>query len=77
MQVCKRITARPVVVSMSINMHKLERILTGMPTKKVWERIQKIAVLKQLPTHFEARREKGVGMPFPRVPATLHPWILL
>jgi len=26
-------------------------------TKKVWERIQKIAILKQLQTHFEAKRE--------------------
>jgi len=29
---------------------------------------QKIAILKQLPTHFKAKREKGVGTPFPRVP---------
>jgi len=43
-------------------------------TKKVWERIQKIAILKQLPTHFKAKREKGVGTPFPRVPAPLHPY---
>jgi len=42
-------------------------------TKKVWERIQKIAILKQLQTHFKAKREKGVGTPFPRVPAQLHP----
>jgi len=35
-------------------------------TKKVWERTQKIAILKQLPTHFKAKREKGVGKPFPR-----------
>jgi len=41
----------------------------------VWERIQKIAILKQLQTHFEAKREKGVGTPFPRVPAPLHPWL--
>jgi len=26
----------------------------------------------QLPTHFEAKHEKGVGTPFPRVPAPLH-----
>jgi len=42
--------------------------------EKVWERTQKIAILKQLQTHFKAKREKGVGMPFPRVPAPLHPW---
>jgi len=41
--------------------------------KKVWERIQKIDILKQLQTHFNAQREKGVGTPFPRVPAPLHP----
>jgi len=29
--------------------------------KKVWERIQKIAILKQLQTHFNTKREKGVG----------------
>jgi len=30
-------------------------------TNKVWAHIQKIAILKQLPTHFKAKREKGVG----------------
>jgi len=44
-------------------------------TKKVWERIQEIEVFKQLPTYFKARREKGAGTPFPRVPAPLHPWL--
>jgi len=39
----------------------------------MWERIQKTSHLKQLPTHFEAKREKGMGTPFPRVPAPLHP----
>ena len=34
-------------------------------TKKVWERIQKIASFKQLQNQFEAKREKGVGTPFP------------
>jgi len=34
-------------------------------TKKVWERIQKIAILKQLPNHFKAKCEKGVGTLFP------------
>jgi len=29
----------------------------------------KIAILKQLKTNFKAKREKGVGTPFPRVPA--------
>jgi len=29
----------------------------------------KIAILKQLKTLFKAKREKGVGTPFPRVPA--------
>ena len=43
-------------------------------TRKVWEGIQKIAILKQLPSHFKAIREKGVGTPFPRVPNPLHPW---
>jgi len=44
-------------------------------TKKVWERIQKIAVSKQLQSHFKAKREKGVGIPFPHVPAPLHSWV--
>jgi len=42
-------------------------------TKKVWQRIQKISLLKQLPTHFKAKREKGVGTPFSRIPAPLPP----
>jgi len=33
----------------------------------------KIAILKQLPTHFKAKRVKGVGTLFPRVPPSLHP----
>jgi len=33
----------------------------------------KIAVSKQLQTHFKAKGEKRVGTPFPRVPAQLHP----
>jgi len=45
-------------------------------TKKVWERIKRIAILKQLPTHFKEKREKGAGTPFPRVPAPLHPCLL-
>jgi len=36
---------------------------------------EKIAVLKHLQCHFKAKREKGVGTPFPRVPAPLHPWL--
>jgi len=41
--------------------------------KKVWERIQKRAILKQHQTHFNTKREKGVGTPSPRVPAPLTP----
>jgi len=33
----------------------------------------KIAILKQFRTHFKAKREIGVGTPFPRLPASLHP----
>jgi len=33
----------------------------------------KIAILKQLQTHCKAKCEKGVGTPFQRVPAPLHP----
>ena len=33
--------------------------------KKLWELIQKIAISKQFPTHFEEKREKGSGTPFP------------
>jgi len=40
----------------------------------VSERIpKKLAILKQLRTNLKAKHEKGVGMPFPRVPAQLHP----
>jgi len=39
-------------------------------TKKVWECIQKMAILKQLPTHCKTKREKGAGTPFPRVPVS-------
>jgi len=42
--------------------------------KKVWERIQKRVILKQLPNHLKAIRKKGVRTPFPRVPTPLHPW---
>jgi len=35
---------------------------------------QKSSLLKQLPTYFIAKREKGVGTLFPRVPAPLHLW---
>jgi len=31
--------------------------------KEVWQRIQKIAISKQLPTHFKAKCEKGVETP--------------
>jgi len=46
---------------------------TVVLTKKVWERIQKSAILKHLPTHFKAKREKGVGTPFPSVPSHYTP----
>jgi len=42
-------------------------------TKKGWERTQKIGILKQLQIHFKAKQEKGVGTPFPRVPARYTP----
>jgi len=32
-----------------------------------------IAILKQLQTHFKAKREKGVGTPFPRIPPHHNP----
>jgi len=35
---------------------------------------KKLAISKQLQTHFKAKHEKGVGTPFPRVSAPLHPW---
>jgi len=34
---------------------------------------KKLAILKQLLTNLKPKREKGVGTPFPRVPAPLHP----
>jgi len=42
----------------------------------VWKRIQKVAILAQLQTYFKTKHDKGVGAPFPRVPASLHPWRL-
>jgi len=39
----------------------------------MWERIQKIAILKKRQTNFKAKSEKGVETPFPRVPVALHP----
>jgi len=35
---------------------------------------KKLAILKQLRTNLKPNHEKGVGRPFPRVPAPLHPW---
>ena len=46
-------------------------------TQNLWERIQRTAISKQLQRHFKAKREKGVGTPIPRVPAPLHPCLLL
>jgi len=45
-----------------------------VPTRKMWERTQKIDNSEQLQTHFKAKREKSVGTTFPRVPAQPHPW---
>ena len=36
--------------------------------------LTKKTILQQLQTHFEAKREKGVGTRFPRVPVPLHPY---
>jgi len=44
-----------------------------MLTKRCGNAYKKTAILKQLPTHFKAKREKDVGTPFARVPAPLHP----
>ena len=35
-----------------------------VPTKKVLERTQKMAILNQLQIHIKAKREKGVETPF-------------
>jgi len=35
---------------------------------------KKLAILKQLRTHFKVKHETGVGTLFPRVPAPLHSW---
>jgi len=34
-------------------------------TRKVWERTHKLAIVKQLQTHFKEKHEKNVGTPFP------------
>ena len=46
-----------------------------VPTKKVLERTQKMAILNQLQIHIKAKREKGVETPFPHVPTPLPPCI--
>jgi len=40
--------------------------------KKVWERTKKLAISKQLQTHFKAKLEKGLGTSFPRILAPIH-----
>jgi len=35
---------------------------------------KKLAILKQLQTHFKAKLQKGVGTLFPSIPAPPHPW---
>jgi len=40
--------------------------------KGVGTHLKKLAILKQLGTNLKAKYEKGVGTPFPRVPAPLH-----
>jgi len=37
---------------------------------------KKLAILKQLQTHFQAKHDKGVGTPFLRVPTPPHPYTL-
>jgi len=37
-------------------------------TKRCGNAPKKLAILKQLQTHFNAKLQKGVGKPFPRVP---------
>jgi len=54
----------------------MEPLQDAVLTKKVLDASKKRAILKQIPTHFKAKREKGVGTPFPRVPAPIHPWTL-
>jgi len=41
-------------------------------TKRVWEHTQKSSHFKTASTDFKAKHEKGVGTPFPRVPAPLY-----
>jgi len=43
--------------------------------KGVGTHSKKLAILKQLRTHFKAKHEKGVETLFPRVRAPLHPWV--
>jgi len=42
-----------------------------VPINKVWERIQKIAILKQLPINYKAKRKKGVGRSRPTLPLVI------
>jgi len=46
-------------------------------TKRFENASRKLAILKQLQIKFKAKHGKGVGTPFPRVPAPLHPWFCL
>jgi len=45
----------------------------ALTKKDVGTHTKKLVILKQLRTHFKAKHEKSVGMPFPRVPAPLQP----
>jgi len=48
-----------------INRWKSNHVRDVVLTKRCWNASKKIAILKQLQTHFETKREKGVGTPFP------------
>jgi len=57
--------------SSQLQKHSISLSRDVVLAKTVWERIQKIAILKQLQRHLKAKRDKDVGTPFPCVPVPL------
>jgi len=67
-----RLLAKPENRMVSSSFEKSLVARDAVPTKKVWEHTQKIAISNQLQTHFKAKHEKSMGTLFQRVPAPLH-----
>jgi len=57
----------------TIHMLQIRDVMLTKKMQEVGNGPKNLAILKQLQTHFKTKHEKGVGRPFPRVPAPLHP----